>query len=134
MYRVLLLIVLAMTRLTSWAADACLTYEPSTVSLTGVLKTEVFPGPPNFESVAKGDAPEKVWILVLANPVCVSGRDSLGNGPVKAVRNIQLVVPAPLLESIRPGPVQVTGKLFGAHTAHHRTKVLLDVISYKGAA
>jgi len=134
MYRFLLVAVLGIGCLPSWAADVCLTYEPSTVSLRGVVKAEEFPGPPNYESVAKGDAPEKVWILALASPVCVSGRDSWGNGPVNTVRNIQLVVPAPLLKSIHPGQVEVTGRLFGAHTGHHRTKVLLDVISFKGAA
>ncbi len=36
----------------------CLSYEPNIVTLSGTLVRKTFPGPPNYESVKKGDKPE----------------------------------------------------------------------------
>jgi hypothetical protein len=35
------------------------------VSLSGRLVQQTYPGPPDFESVTKGDAPLVIWILQL---------------------------------------------------------------------
>ena len=45
---------------------------PHIVKLVGVIKNQTFPGPPNYESVAKGDAPEDYWILTLDEPIDVA--------------------------------------------------------------
>jgi hypothetical protein len=37
------------------ANQACVSYEPEAVKLSGVIKEHTFAGPPNYESVAKGD-------------------------------------------------------------------------------
>lgn len=34
-----------------------------TVSLTGKVWRETFPGRPNYESIENGDEPETVWVL-----------------------------------------------------------------------
>ena len=39
-------------------ADDCLKYEPVTVSISGVVRRQEFPGPPNYEDVNAGDRPE----------------------------------------------------------------------------
>ena len=49
----------------------CLSYEPSVVTLSGTLVRKTFPGPPNYDSVKKGDKPETVWFLDLREDVCV---------------------------------------------------------------
>lgn len=49
----------------------CLSYEPSRVELSGKMKRVVFPGPPEYEDVAKGDRPEVRWVLYLAKTICV---------------------------------------------------------------
>jgi hypothetical protein len=54
------------------ARSQCLDYEPRTVRLTGVMKTVMYPGLPNYESVRSGDKPEAGWYLFLDQPICVN--------------------------------------------------------------
>lgn len=61
----------------SWSgsiADECLRY--GVVSLTGRLVQQTYPGPPDYESVTKGDKPLVIWILQLDRGICVAGSDS----------------------------------------------------------
>ena len=51
----------------STAAQRCLTYEPTAVVVYGKLRRHRFAGPPNYESVAKGDVPENVAVCILSN-------------------------------------------------------------------
>jgi len=108
----------------------CLSYEPATVPLNGIIKRHTFPGPPNFESVAKGDQPEQVWVLHLSRPICVSaGSDFDAQSDVS---DFQLVLVEGQKQydryrSLLGKRVEVTGKLFQASTGHHHTKVLLIV-------
>ena len=57
----------------SLAAD-CLYYGP--VNLTGRLVQQTYPGPPDFESVTKGDEALVIWILQLDYPVCIISSDA----------------------------------------------------------
>ena len=54
------------------APPACLPPEPATVTLSGVLERQTSPGPPNYDSIAAGDAPETYFVLRLEQPVCLS--------------------------------------------------------------
>lgn len=109
------------------AQSACLTYEPDTVQVTGVLEIRGFPGPPDY---VEGDPEEEAIILVLLEPVCVEGRpqSELNQGSEENVREIQLAFP---LEHVGDGRaltgrrVRASGVLWHAHTAHHRTRVLM---------
>ena len=47
------------------------------IQLSGRLDHRVFPGPPNYEDVQKGDAPESAYILELASPRCFIGDEFL---------------------------------------------------------
>ncbi len=58
-------------------------------SLTGKLDHVIFAGPPNFEDVRKGDAPEPSYILKLESPICVTGDDFAD--PTKKISAVQLV-------------------------------------------
>jgi hypothetical protein len=70
-------------------AAQCLYY--GDVSLTGRLVQQTYPGPPDFESVTRGDAPLVIWILQLDVGVCiVSSSASYPN--VYNEREIQLVI------------------------------------------
>lgn len=110
----------------------CLSYEPSIVKLEGKLTRKTFPGPPNYESVRKGDRPETYWLLDLYRPVCVDqgpkGADL--NGAQKDIRRVQLVI-NPEMYKEQAGligkRVVATGRLFGEITGHHHTPVLLTV-------
>jgi hypothetical protein len=76
----------------SWSASLgaqCLYYGDA--SLTGRLVQQTYPGPPDFESVTKGDAPLVIWILQLDTGICIVSSDpSYPN--VYNEREIQLVL------------------------------------------
>jgi hypothetical protein len=115
------------------AEQRCVEYEPAVVKLEGRIERGVFPGPPNYMSVENGDQKDVQWILHLSIPACVNGKrgDDLNSEPEADVSELQLVISkssewkryTPLLGR----DVLVTGTLFHAHTAHHRTTVLLTV-------
>ena len=69
-------------------AAECLKYE--VVSLSGTLVRQTYAGPPDFESMTKGDAPQIIWILQLDARLCVI--DSNSTDPrVYNEREVQLV-------------------------------------------
>ena len=115
----------------SGAAVPCLTYEPATVELRGTVVRETFPGPPNYESVKEGDAPEVVWLLQLAEPICVSAKESDAEYPAASdLKRVQLVLTADEYKKFADlvgQPVVASGSLFAAHTGHHHADVLLTV-------
>lgn len=118
-------------------AQTCLEYGP-TVSLTGTLRSQVFAGPPNYESIRRGDRKETAIILTLVTPTCTTGNDPAGiDVPETGIREMQLVVTKSAdWNTIRRRMgkrVLVTGTLFHAITGHHRTKVLVDVASIRAS-
>jgi hypothetical protein len=121
-----LALALALALATPARAD-CLSYEPNRVSIPGTLTRVVFPGPPNFEDVARGDKPETYFVLKLQQPACVNGN---GQEPARQdILTIQLVLTAPQFSQFRPllgKRVRLSGSLFGAETGHHHTPVLME--------
>jgi hypothetical protein len=120
------------------SAQKCLEYGPR-VSLTGTLRAKVFPGPPNYESIKRGDRKERAIILTLVARTCTTGNDPQGvDVPETNIREMQLVVTKSAhwktVERRLGKHVVVTGTLFHAITGHHRTKVLLDVTDIRAAA
>jgi hypothetical protein len=70
-------------------AAHCLYY--GDVALSGRLVQQTYPGPPDFESVTRGDAPLTIWILQLDIGVCIiSSSASYPN--VYDEREIQVVI------------------------------------------
>ena len=110
----------------------CLSYEPAVVTLTGTLVRKTFPGPPNYESVKKGDKPETSWFLDLPESVCVN-EDKIEpdlNPKQSGIHEIQLVLQPEQYRQHKGmigRKVLATGTLFGEHTGHHHTPVLLAV-------
>lgn len=118
----------------AWSKPAapCLDYEPTFVTLHGVVVQRTYPGPPNFENIREGDKPETVWVLMLPGPVCVDGRSGDPVNVAKTdIRRVQLVFEnQETFETYRRilrKRAVVTGLLFGAMTAHDQTDVLLIV-------
>lgn len=113
---------------------AGLSYEPAVVAVTGRISKHIFPGPPNFESVRRGDAPETTWVLHLARPICIKRGQDETNEAEQGVTDLQLALePAEYTRyrNLLNQVVVVRGKLFHSHTGHHHTKVLLDVNDMK---
>lgn len=72
-----LLIAAFILSATAWPASLaarCLHY--GDVRLTGRLVRQTYPGPPDFESVTKGDQPVVIWILQLDSGVCIVTSDA----------------------------------------------------------
>lgn len=116
-------------------------YEPERVELTGTVKRHVFPGPPNYTDVKKGDAAEPAWVLHSPQPVKVvpkagkPGETDEMNTPETA-SDFQLVLDSDQLKKYRAllgKKVTATGTLFHAHTGHHHTAVLMSVTALKEA-
>jgi Domain of unknown function (DUF4431) len=119
------------------AAPDCLHYEPTEVVLRGTLERATFPGPPNYRSVLDGDAAEEAWFLRLDQARCVEASPSDESNRAQArVFEIQLTASGQgggaRYEQLVGRPVEATGTLFGAHTGHHHSAVLLTVSELRG--
>jgi hypothetical protein len=115
-------------------AETCLTYT-SPVNLEGTLVRKTFAGPPNYEDVRTGDRAETYWLLRLQEHICVAGRriDAGIDAAQSSVTEVQLVLTAKQYRSYRNRigkRVRVSGMLFGAHTGHHHTPVLLEAVQF----
>ena len=112
------------------SAQRCFSYEAEGVQLTGTISKKTFPGPPNYESIRRGDEPETYWILHLARPVCTTaGADSDAESGVTDLQLILTPKQYALYKKFvgRKARVTVTGKLMHAHTGQHHTPVLMEV-------
>lgn len=121
----------------AWAAspgpeDArWLAYEPTVVTLSGVLAVQLEFGPPNYGEDPATDAKLEVPILALKVPISVRGNpdDQLNNATVTDVRKVQLIFlsGADGYTGMVGKSVTVTGTLSEAMTGHHYTPVVLTV-------
>src|SRR6266567_650521 len=110
--------------------SSCLKYKPQVVELKGTLKQGVFPGPPKFRSIQKGDTPETYWVLALAQELCVQGDpgDELNTETEDNVRSFQLILDNyDKYRKLVGKSTVVKGMLIHAFTGHHHTPVLLNV-------
>jgi hypothetical protein len=108
-------------------ANHCLSYQPAVVRLKGRIVERMAYGPPSFGEDRRHDRIEHFLVLRLDHPICVDA------APGDAV-NIQSEAGVPELMIVPPvgprlprGRAEVTGWLFHAVTAHHRTRVLITV-------
>ena len=99
--------------------------------VAGVLVVETFPGPPNYESIANGDQAETYYMLRLDRAVCVSpdSTDELSSNEPVTLETVQLVFTRESDFARYRGwlrrHVRVSGEWMPAHTAHHRTSMLI---------
>ncbi len=124
----------------SLAAAACIDVrQPDPLSFTGTLSYQVFPGPPNYENIKKGDKPEHAYILKLDQQICATGDEFLDGKEM--FDQVQLLSgdssptgrAAPQsLQGFDGKRVVVSGKSgFGAQTGHHHAPLLMTLVSIK---
>lgn len=107
-------------------------YEPTRVTLTGVVWTAVFPGPPNYEDVKQGDDAERCFFIRLLAPITVRGNPESALNAETESNLLDLAIGMDktadglLLENAVSNVVVVTGTLFHQQTAHHRSEVLIS--------
>lgn len=97
------------------------------VSVSGRLTVQIFAGPPNYESIAKGDAEEKVLILELPDRMCANDGEFIDDNTKFDRVHVSSNTPALLdvLNAAVGRRVTVRGEAFGAHTAHHHAPLVL---------
>ncbi|CEK11198.1 DUF4431 domain-containing protein [Legionella hackeliae] len=92
------------------------------VKLIGELRSQTFPGPPNYSSVAEGDKPESYWVLHTKDSYCGQGKER--------THTFQLLLNSKQYKSQRTllnKNIIVTGTVFFAETGHHHTPILIEV-------
>jgi hypothetical protein len=109
------------------------------VTLSGTLKLKIFPGPPEYFSIENGDRADVCWvldldkesfILALSTPVQELELDFKDIIKRPNASEIFLFPDYNVDESFRNKNgqhISISGYLFHAHTAHHRTPMLLTV-------
>jgi hypothetical protein len=124
-------LILSLAAMAGPAHSACfdLVKQPR-ITLSGKLVERVFPGPPNFENVAQGDAREPSYILELAASICADDRDFIA--AKQRVWTVHLISVGghdfyPALRRARGKHIKVYGEVFGAQTGHHHAPLVLVV-------
>ena len=109
------------------AQNGCLNYEPENVTLSGKL-TRL-----SMKNIS--GQKETIYVLKLKSPVCVNAdTENEYNLPQRGVRDVQLAFDAEKYKAARlliNKNVKVSGTIFGEHTQHHFTKVLMSVSEIK---
>jgi hypothetical protein len=107
-------------------AEECFKYEPEVVHLHGLLRLQVFPGPPHYRAIETGDAPETVWMITLDAPACIDAvPDDAWDTAQSNVRVVQIVPRGSFNLSMNGKPAVVEGTLYRAHGGHPHAEILL---------
>ena len=122
-------IILTYTTLNGTALSPTIVdYEPSIVQLKGILRENICPGPPEYANIKMGDTPEHIFVLTLDAPVHVresTPRKDSWNEPEENVTEIQVAASCSEAQHLVGKHVIISGTLFHAITAHHRTDVIM---------
>jgi hypothetical protein len=82
MWRALLVAALSSVVLPAAALEfTCLQYGP--IDMVGTIVRHTYAGPPDFESVTKGDEPRTVWVLQLDQRICVDANTRYPREPIQ---------------------------------------------------
>jgi hypothetical protein len=127
----LLITLLELSAFGDQKSNDCLEYEVD-VELTGTLKRKTFPGPPEWESVEKGDELLIYWILHLDKAICVNAwkPGDLINVAENGINRTQINV-ANLIgmykkyQHLIDRRVKVMGTLYHQHSPYHVTTVVM---------
>lgn len=95
----------------------CLNYPPMTAVVRGTLEKRTHPGPPNYQSIERGDTAVESYYLNLHRPVCVNQGEYATDRAEKSVGGVHMVVDGtrqPRADSLIGRRVEVRGRL--SHT------------------
>ena len=100
----------------------------SKVSVSGRLTLQLFPGAPNFESIAAGDAEEQTFIVELPLEACIDDggdfADPAENFVTVQVNGAQDRLTAVLNAAVGK-KVIIEGEGFASHTGHHHAPLVV---------
>jgi hypothetical protein len=99
----------------------------SKVTVSGLLTVQLFAGPPNYESIEKGDAEERALILELPTRQCAGDGEFIDVATSFDRVHVSSSDPAilNLLKAAIGRNVVLRGEAFGSHTGHHRAPLVL---------
>lgn len=99
----------------------------ATATLSGHLAKRSFAGPPNYSSIANGDAEEMAYILELDAPACAFDGTFIDDSTPFATVHVSAHDGTTLdaLESAVGRDATVSGEAFGGHTGHHHAPLVL---------
>jgi hypothetical protein len=132
------LIMIALWLASPLARTAECVVENDEVSVVGSLSRETFAGPPNYESVDRGDKAETVWILTLREPLTlcpVAARNGEAH-TLGSINRFQLVIYGEqrgLKQALIARYASIRGRIFLRHTGHHHTAALIEVAELQPA-
>ena len=101
------------------AQASCLNYGPA--SLTGRVVRQTYAGPPDYESVTKGDQPIVFYVLQLDYTLCINDSQVLG----RATREVQLEWRAGDPAALLGKKVTVKGELIRGGARHDKRDVIV---------
>jgi hypothetical protein len=107
----------------------CINLEGSELDITGAVSKEVFPGPPNYESISAGDKAETYWFITVQEDICVNDSD------IQKINKFQLFFEPSNSSSkvlIEAKSYNINGISFMGVSGHHRTSVLIEVTNVVG--
>jgi Domain of unknown function (DUF4431) len=98
------------------------------IVVSGKLTLQLFAGPPNFESIAKGDAEERTFILELPRRVCAYDGDEFAD-PNERFDRVHVSSSNPAMMRVLKAAVGrqivAVGEAFSAHTGHHHAPLVI---------
>ena len=111
------------------SASRCVYAVPpdAVVTLAGKLTLQSFAGPPNYESIAEGDAAQQAFILELPRRICFEDGE-FADGSERFDRVHVHAMEPELVRTLQQAvgrEVTVAGRAVGAHTGHHRAPMVL---------
>jgi hypothetical protein len=113
--------------------------ENDEIDVIGRLSRETFAGPPNYESVHKGDKAETYWILTVLEPITLCPLASADGRPhtIGSVNRFQLVFnegQGGLTRALIARHAWVRGRVFMGHRGHQHMAALIEVTELRPAA
>ncbi len=100
----------------------------SKVSVSGRLTLQLFPGAPNFESIAAGDAEERTFIVELPKAACIDDGGDFADPSEKFV-TVQVSGAQNQLSTVLTAAVGrtviVEGEGYASHTGHHHAPLVV---------
>jgi len=114
----------------AWAGSnaPCRRYERDSLEFRGQVVRRVYPGRPNYESVRRGDAPDTVYVLRLAMPICMAESDlGLARKDVRELQRYFSREDESAIRGMNGQTVQIPGTLEEWRYGWHHLPVLLHV-------
>ena len=108
----------------------CISVAPpeARVTVSGSLTLQHFPGPPNYESIAEGDAEERTFIVELPRASCIDDGGDFADPSQQFMTVHVSATQEELMAVLRASVgrhVTVSGEGFASHTGRHHAPLVI---------